>query len=71
MAITIKRCPEREARPIKQFVQRKAMNAYKADVAATFDGAGMRAQLDALLGQPEGLQAFELALAGATTPPPA
>ena len=26
----------------RQFVQRKAMNAYKADVAATFDGAALR-----------------------------
>src|SRR5438270_10238170 len=51
----------------RQFVQRKAMNAYKADVAATFDGAGLRAQLDALLGQPQGLRAFELAFADATT----
>ena len=49
----------------RQFVQRKAMNAHKADVAASFDGAGLRAQLDALLGQPKGLQAFELAFADA------
>ncbi len=28
----------------RQFVQRKAMNAYKADVAATFDGAALRAR---------------------------
>jgi NADPH-dependent glutamate synthase beta subunit-like oxidoreductase/NAD(P)H-flavin reductase len=51
----------------RQFVQRKAMNAYKADVAATFDGAALRAQLDALLGEPQGLQAFELAFADAIT----
>src|SRR6266550_2673608 len=51
----------------RQFVQRKAMNAYKAEVAATFDGAGLRAQLDALLGRPQGLQAFELAFADAIT----
>src|SRR5438270_6123261 len=40
----------------RQFVQRKAMNAYKADVAATFDGAGLRAQLDELLDHPQRLQ---------------
>ena len=45
----------------RQFVQRKAMNAYKADVAAAFDGAGLRAELDSLLGSPQGVQAFELA----------
>ncbi|HYT96619.1 MAG TPA: FAD-dependent oxidoreductase, partial [Casimicrobiaceae bacterium] len=51
----------------RQFVQRKAMNAYKAEVAATFDGTGLRAQLDPLLGRPQGLQAFELAFADAIT----
>ena len=35
----------------RQFVQRKAMNAYKADVASTFDGATLRAALDAVLGR--------------------
>ena len=34
----------------RQFVQRKAMNAYKAETAATFDGAALRAALDPLLG---------------------
>jgi NADPH-dependent glutamate synthase beta subunit-like oxidoreductase/NAD(P)H-flavin reductase len=33
----------------RQFVQRKAMNAHRADVAATFDGDALRASLDALL----------------------
>src|SRR4051794_30949604 len=51
----------------RQFVQRKAMNAYKADVAATFDGASMRAALDRLLDGPPSLQAFELAFAAAVT----
>ena len=34
----------------RQFVQRKAMNAYKADVAATFDGAALRAGSTTLIG---------------------
>ena len=33
----------------RQFVQRKAMNAWKADVAATFDGEALRIELDRLL----------------------
>ncbi|MFO1314824.1 MAG: FAD-dependent oxidoreductase [Burkholderiales bacterium] len=36
----------------RQFVQRKAMNAHRADVAATFDGAALRADLEAALGAP-------------------
>src|SRR2546425_5255685 len=51
----------------RQFVQRKAMNAYKADVAATFDGAGLRAALDRLLGPTEDVHAFERAFANAVT----
>ena len=51
----------------RQFVQRKAMNAYKADIAAAFDGAALRAELDPLLGKPQGLQAFELAFANMVT----
>jgi NADPH-dependent glutamate synthase beta subunit-like oxidoreductase/NAD(P)H-flavin reductase len=51
----------------RQFVQRKAMNAYKADVAATFDGGALRADIDALLGPTDGVQAFELAFARAVT----
>ncbi|HYX40912.1 MAG TPA: hypothetical protein VE821_04405, partial [Pyrinomonadaceae bacterium] len=51
----------------RQFVQRKAMNAHKPDVAMTFDGAALRAQLEALLGRPQGVQAFELAFADAIT----
>src|SRR3989475_12786824 len=47
----------------RQFVQRKAMNAHKADVAETFDAIALRAQLDALLDQPQGLRTFELAFA--------
>jgi hypothetical protein len=48
-------------------VQRKAMNAYKADVAATFDGVALRAGIDAAIGPTEGVQAFELAFARAVT----
>ena len=33
------------------FVQRKAMNAHKADVAATFDGAALQREIEALLGE--------------------
>ena len=51
----------------RQFVQRKAMNAHKADVAATFDGAALRAAIDAAIGPLEGVQAFELAFARAVT----
>ena len=51
----------------RQFVQRKAMNAHKADVAAGFDGAALRAELDPLLGTLENIQAFELAFANAVT----
>ena len=36
----------------RQFVQRKAMNAYKADVAATFDGAGLRDAMTISLAPP-------------------
>jgi NADPH-dependent glutamate synthase beta subunit-like oxidoreductase/NAD(P)H-flavin reductase len=36
----------------RQFVQRKAMNTYKADAAATFDGAALRAELERSLGVP-------------------
>ena len=51
----------------RQFVQRKAMNAYKADVAATFDGAALRAAIDVAIGPTDGVQAFELAFARAVT----
>ncbi len=34
------------------FVQRKAMNAHKAEVAATFDGPALRREVDALLREP-------------------
>ena len=47
----------------RQFVQRKAMNAYKADVAATFDGAALRAAVEAAIGAPFS----ELAFANAVT----
>src|SRR5579884_1795570 len=52
----------------RQFVQRKAMNAYRADVAETFDGAALRSALDALLGTRDAdVAAFELAFANAVT----
>jgi NADPH-dependent glutamate synthase beta subunit-like oxidoreductase/NAD(P)H-flavin reductase len=51
----------------RQFVQRKAMNAHKADVAATFDGARLRVELAPLLGEPQGVKAFEAAFAEAVT----
>ena len=51
----------------RQFVQRKAMNAHRADAAATFDGAALRAELDAWLGPHAGVQAFERAFADAIT----
>src|SRR6185437_12399681 len=47
----------------RQFVQRKAMNAYKADIAATFDGAQLCHALDSLLGRHGDVAAFELAFA--------
>jgi NADPH-dependent glutamate synthase beta subunit-like oxidoreductase/NAD(P)H-flavin reductase len=36
----------------RQFVQRKAMNAFKAEVAATFDGPALREQLETAIGAP-------------------
>ncbi|MGC1816739.1 MAG: FAD-dependent oxidoreductase, partial [Casimicrobiaceae bacterium] len=51
----------------RQFVQRKAMNAYKADAAAQFDGAALRAQMVALIGPHDAVPAFELAFAQAVT----
>jgi NADPH-dependent glutamate synthase beta subunit-like oxidoreductase/NAD(P)H-flavin reductase len=36
----------------RQFVQRKAMNAHKADEAAAFDGPALRATLEAAMGAP-------------------
>ena len=51
----------------RQFVQRKAMNAFKPDVAATFDGPRLRAELEAAIGDHADVQAFELAFARAVT----
>ena len=45
------------------FVQRKAMNTYRAEVAATFDGAALRREVDALLGTPFSELAFARAVA--------
>jgi NADPH-dependent glutamate synthase beta subunit-like oxidoreductase/NAD(P)H-flavin reductase len=47
----------------RQVVQRKAMNKYKADEAATFDGARLRAELEAKIGEPLTTQRGELAFA--------
>jgi len=49
----------------RQFVQRKAMNTYKADAAATFDGPALRAALEARIGKPIAGQDGELAFANA------
>ncbi len=47
----------------RQVVQRKAMNKYKADEAATFDGAALRAALEQKIGAPIASQRGELAFA--------
>ncbi|MEO8738718.1 MAG: FAD-dependent oxidoreductase [Casimicrobiaceae bacterium] len=49
----------------RQVVQRKALNRYKADVAVGFDGAALRAQLEAKLAVPLTGLAGELAFARA------
>ncbi len=46
----------------RQFVQRKAMNGYKADVAATFDGTALRSALEHALGVPFSELAFATAV---------
>ncbi|MFO1324108.1 MAG: FAD-dependent oxidoreductase [Burkholderiales bacterium] len=48
----------------RQFVQRRAMNAHKADVAATFDGPALRGTLEAALGGPFSELAFANAVTG-------
>ncbi|TMI00866.1 MAG: pyridine nucleotide-disulfide oxidoreductase, partial [Betaproteobacteria bacterium] len=47
----------------RQVVQRKALNKYKADHAAGFDGDALRAELEAKLGEPLVGQRGELAFA--------
>ena len=47
----------------RQVVQRKALNRYKADAAACFDGDALRAELEAKLGEPLAGQRGELAFA--------
>jgi NADPH-dependent glutamate synthase beta subunit-like oxidoreductase/NAD(P)H-flavin reductase len=47
----------------RQFVQRRAMNAHKADEAATFDGPALRARLEAIAGASFAGKAGELAFA--------
>ncbi|HQR10646.1 MAG TPA: FAD-dependent oxidoreductase [Casimicrobiaceae bacterium] len=51
----------------RQFVQRKAANAYRADVAAEFDGPALRAQLEARVGLPLAGKEGELPFASAVT----
>jgi NADPH-dependent glutamate synthase beta subunit-like oxidoreductase/NAD(P)H-flavin reductase len=49
----------------RQVVQRKALNRYKQDVASTFDGAALRAQLEPKIGTPLAGIPGELAFARA------
>ena len=51
----------------RQFVQRRAMNAHKPDEAATFDGAALRASLEAIAGASFAGRAGEPAFASAVT----
>ena len=51
----------------RQFVQRKAMNAHKADAAAAFDGPALRAALEARIGAPIVGRRHEIAFANAVT----
>jgi len=51
----------------RQFVQRKAMNTYRADLAATLDGRALRSALDERLGPSADVPAFERAFAAAVT----
>jgi hypothetical protein len=51
----------------RQFVQRKAMTAFKADAAATFDGPALRTQLEARIGAPIVGRRHESAFANAVT----
>ncbi len=51
----------------RQFVQRKAANAYKADAAAEFDGPALRAALESRVGGPVTGQDGELAFANTIT----
>ena len=51
----------------RQFVQRKAANAYKADAAATFDGPALRVRLEERIDAPLAGHAGELAFAQAVT----
>ena len=48
----------------RQFVQRKAMNAFKADVAASFDGLALQHTMDTLLGAGWSELAFANAVTG-------
>ncbi|HEY8242098.1 MAG TPA: FAD-dependent oxidoreductase [Casimicrobiaceae bacterium] len=51
----------------RQFVQRKAMTAHKADAAATFDAAALRSALEARIGAPIVGRRHEVAFADAVT----
>jgi hypothetical protein len=51
----------------RQFVQRKAMGAYKADAAGAFDGPALRAALEARIGAPIVGRNHEIAFANAVS----
>jgi NADPH-dependent glutamate synthase beta subunit-like oxidoreductase/NAD(P)H-flavin reductase len=63
--VTALQAAQHELAPVfackRQVVQRKALNKYKPEDAATFDGAALRAELEAKFGEPLGGQRGELA----------
>ena len=63
MAIRQREDAARIAACKRQVVQRKAMNKYKADEAASFDGAALRAELERKIGERLTSQRGELAFA--------
>src|SRR5258706_5379098 len=65
--VTALQAAQHELAPVfackRQVVQRKALNKYKLEEAATFDGATLRAELEAKFGEPLVGQRGELAFA--------
>ena len=65
--VTALQAAQHELAPVfackRQVVQRKALNKYKLEEAATFDGAALRAELEAKFGEPLVGQRGELAFA--------
>ncbi len=65
--VTALQAAQHELAPIfackRQVIQRKALNKYKPEDAATFDGATLRAELEAKFGEPLAGQRGELAFA--------